>query len=73
MSAPATRLVFAVATHLHMTAGAVRASMTSYELMCWSYWLNEAQREMQEHAQHNHQPAPLELDVEAEIAAWPSR
>jgi hypothetical protein len=68
MTAPATRIVFAVASHLHMTAGAVRRSMSSYEVMCWWHWLNE-QVEATRLAAAD---APLVLDVQAEIAAWPS-
>ncbi|MDR5790278.1 hypothetical protein P9281_27410 [Caballeronia sp. LP003] len=68
MTAPATRIVFAVASHLHMTAGAVRKNMSSYEIMCWAQWLNEAQEAMTP----PDDDAPLVLDVEAEIAAWPS-
>jgi hypothetical protein len=67
MTAPATRIVFAVASHLHMTAGAVRRSMSSYEVMCWWHLLNEARP-----AQTYDSNAPLVLDVEAEMAAWPS-
>ncbi|KXU94163.1 hypothetical protein CR51_27200 [Caballeronia megalochromosomata] len=69
MTAPATRIVFAVASHLHMTAGAVRRSMSSYELMCWWYLLNEARAPA---APAQADDAPLVLSVEAEIAAWPS-
>ncbi|BAO89020.1 hypothetical protein BRPE67_BCDS11060 [Caballeronia cordobensis] len=68
MTAPATRIVFLVASHLHMTAGAVRKNMSSYEVMCWWHWLNEAH----EAATQADDDAPLMLDVEAEIAAWPS-
>jgi hypothetical protein len=58
MTAPMTRLVFAVAAHLHMTAGAVYESMGAHELMCWAYLLTP-------------QPdKPLELSVEDEINAW---
>jgi hypothetical protein len=70
MTAPATRIVFAVASHLHMTAGAVRKTMSSYELMCWWHWLNELQDEATRARASD--TAPLMLDVEAEIAAWPS-
>ncbi|MCG7403010.1 hypothetical protein [Caballeronia zhejiangensis] len=69
MTAPATRIVFAVASHLHMSAGAVRKSMSSYEVMCWWQWLNEAHEAARTQADDD---APLVLDVEAEIAAWPS-
>jgi hypothetical protein len=55
-----------------MSAGAVRKSMTHFELMCWAHWLNEAHREVREQIERDNQPpAPLELDVDAEIAAWP--
>ncbi|WP_321195183.1 hypothetical protein [Caballeronia cordobensis] len=42
--------------------------MSSYEVMCWWHWLNEAH----EAATQADDDAPLMLDVEAEIAAWPS-
>jgi hypothetical protein len=60
MTAPVTRLVFAVAAHLHMTAGAVRQTMTAHELMCWGYLFSVPAREQQ----------PLVLTVEDEINAW---
>jgi hypothetical protein len=60
MTAPVTRLVFAVAAHLHMTAGAVRQTMTAHELMCWGYLFAAPAREQ----------APLVLSVEDEINAW---
>jgi len=63
MTAPITRLVFAVAQHLHMTAGAVRQTMGAHELMCWGYLLTEQSRPPEP-------PKPLELSVEDEIAAW---
>jgi hypothetical protein len=65
MTAPATRLVFAVASHLHMTAGAVRHSMSAHELMCWSYLLSTAHE-----TETPAEPAPLELSVDDEIAAF---
>jgi hypothetical protein len=64
MTAPVTRLVFAVASHLHMTAGAVRHSMSAHELMCWAYLLGIASEAAQA------EPKPLDLDVDAEIAAF---
>lgn len=73
MTAPATRVVFAVASHLHMTAGAVRKTMSSYEVMCWWHWLSEAQAAQAAAQQRPDDDGPLVLDVEAEIAAWPSR
>ena len=64
MTAPITRLVFAVAQHLHMTAGAVRRTMGAHELMCWGYLLTEQNRPPPS-------PKPLEFaSVEDEIAAW---
>lgn len=66
MNAPATRLVFAVASHLHMTAGAVRTTMSAHELMCWAYLLSTASQ--QAHAPT--EPKPLELSVDDEIAAF---
>nr|WP_132452313.1 hypothetical protein [Paraburkholderia sp. BL8N3] len=60
-----TRLVFAVASHLHMTAGAVRQTMDAHELMCWAHLLSEANRPAAPAA-----PQALELSVEDEIAAW---
>jgi hypothetical protein len=63
MTAPITRLVFAVAQHLHMTAGAVRRTMGAHELMCWAYLLTEQHRPPDS-------SRALELSVEDEIAAW---
>jgi hypothetical protein len=54
------RLVFAVASHLHMTAGTVLNTMGAHEFMCWAKVLGEA----------NQPEKPLELAVEDEIAAW---
>ena len=57
-----TRLVYAVAAHLHMTAGDVEARMDTEELFCWAHLLfgwGEAPGD----------DAEL-LDVEDEIAAW---
>jgi hypothetical protein len=60
-----TRLVFAVAQHLHMTAGAVQAQMGAHELMCWNFLLTESQ---------NSKPRSIGggvvLSVQDEIAAW---
>jgi len=64
MTAPVTRLVFAVAAHLHMTAGAVRQTMSAHELMCWGWLFHEPVRQQQAEAK------PLELSVEDEINAW---
>lgn len=58
------RLVYAVAAHLHMTAGAVLDQMGAHELMTWSYLFGEPARAAAKEA------APLELDVDDEIAAW---
>jgi hypothetical protein len=75
MSAPVTRLVFLVASHLHMTAGAIRKSMSAHELFCWACWLGETQHEAPQTAQAKRgpEPAPMVLAVDDEIAAWPSR
>ncbi|MGF6607051.1 hypothetical protein OKW45_001951 [Paraburkholderia sp. WSM4175] len=56
-----TRLVFAVASHLHMTAGAVMASMGAHELFCWHYLLTQDTRAA---------PRGAQLSVEDEINAW---
>jgi hypothetical protein len=58
MKLPVTRLVFAVAAHLHMTAGEVRTRMDSHELMCWSWILTRTGDE------------PREMSVDEEMAAW---
>jgi hypothetical protein len=60
------RLVYAVAQHLHMTAGAVLDSMGANELMCWHYLLTERSAAQQQAAGDE----PVELSVEDEIAAW---
>ncbi|WP_250518556.1 hypothetical protein [Caballeronia sp. ATUFL_M1_KS5A] len=60
MTVPSMRLVFAIAAHLHMTAGTVLNTMGAHEFMCWAHVLGDA----------NRPPPPLELDVEDEIAAW---
>jgi hypothetical protein len=62
------RLVYAVAEHLHMTAGAVLDSMGANELMCWNYLLTERGAAQQEQDEDK----PQELSVEDEIAAWGS-
>ncbi|MEM5297660.1 hypothetical protein VSR82_25410 [Burkholderia sp. JPY481] len=54
------RLVYAVASHLHMTAGAVMASMGAHELFCWHYLMTADQRA----------PRGVQLSVEDEINAW---
>ncbi|SAL03077.1 hypothetical protein AWB78_06501 [Caballeronia calidae] len=54
------RLVFAIASHLHMTAGTVLNTMGAHELMCWAQVLGDAKKP----------PPALELSVEDEIAAW---
>ncbi|MGF6986549.1 hypothetical protein QFZ99_006090 [Paraburkholderia atlantica] len=56
-----TRLVYLVASHLHMTAGAVQASMGAHELLCWHYLLTQ-----EPHAA----PRGAQLSVEDEINAW---
>ncbi|WP_395066197.1 hypothetical protein [Paraburkholderia silvatlantica] len=61
------RLVYAVAEHLHMTAGAVLDTMGANELMCWHYLLNERATAQPQEADDE---APVELSVEDEIAAW---
>ncbi|SAK63607.1 hypothetical protein AWB80_02889 [Caballeronia pedi] len=65
MTAPVTRLVYAVAAHLHMTAGAVLDQMGAHELMTWGYLFDEHAKAQQQAAS-----APLELSVEDEINAW---
>jgi hypothetical protein len=64
MTVPATRLIFAVASHLHMTAGTVREKMSAHELMCWAVLLGTSNNAGPA------EPKPLELDVDAEIAAF---
>ncbi|MGF6981428.1 hypothetical protein QFZ99_000904 [Paraburkholderia atlantica] len=54
------RLVYAVASHLHMTAGAVMASMGAHELFCWHYLMTADMRA----------PRGVQLSVEDEINAW---
>lgn len=56
---PVTRLVFAVAAHLHMTAGDVRTRMDSHELFCWGHILFPPE-----------ESNVRELTVEDEIAEW---
>jgi hypothetical protein len=62
------RLVYAVAAHLHMTAGAVMNQMGAHELLTWGFIFNE----QAEHARlvQERQGAPLVLSVEDEIALW---
>lgn len=57
------RLVFAVASHLHMTAGTVLNTMGAHEFMCWAKVIGDTNKPPPP-------PAPLELTVEDEIAAW---
>lgn len=63
-----TRLVYAVAAHLHMTAGAVLDQMGAHELMTWGYLFGEQAKAQQ--AAIVRADAPLELSVEDEINAW---
>jgi hypothetical protein len=60
------RLVYAVAAHLHMTAGAVLDQMSAHELMTWGHLFTEQAKK----AAAPPEPAPLDLDVDAEIAAF---
>ena len=57
-----TRLVYAVAAHLHMTAGDVETRMEPAELFIWAHllfgWGSSAEDEAEQ------------LPVEDEIAAW---
>lgn len=59
-----TRIVYAVAAHLHMTAGDVEARMEPGELFCWANLL----------LGWGDEPEPVDegelLSVEDEIAAW---
>jgi len=57
-----TRLVFAVASHLHMTAGEVEARMDSNELFMWAGFLFGFGKSAVDDAEV--------LSVEDEIAAW---
>lgn len=52
-----TRLVYAVASHLHMTAGAVETQMDFDELFTWAAFLFDWQE-------------ADDLSVEDEMAAW---
>lgn len=59
---PVTRLVFAVASHLHMTAGEVEARMDTHELFCWAGFLFGFGHGVADDAE--------DMTVEDEIAAW---
>lgn len=61
------RLVFAIAEHLHMTAGAVLDSMGAHELMCWAHLLGQRMPKVDKPPEPE---PPRVLDVEDEIAAW---
>lgn len=67
------RLVYAVAQHLHMTAGAVLDSMGANELMCWHYLLVERSGVGQHTEQAAAEDEPVEMSVEDEMAAWTVR
>jgi 7,8-dihydro-6-hydroxymethylpterin-pyrophosphokinase len=54
-----------VASHLHMTAGAVETTMSAHELFCWGYLLYEEPKRVREQ-----QDAPRVLEVDDEIAEW---